>query len=93
LQVITLELLNLINKQTDSGNKAPGDEEALPPAIPEFACILPLRNFVSIRGANWQNGIESQLRVASRRTLAREAKTASRGRGSAVVSMGRFSDG
>jgi hypothetical protein len=50
LQVITLELLTLINKQINSGNKAPGDAEALPPAVPEFDCILSLDDFVSALG-------------------------------------------
>jgi hypothetical protein len=61
LQVISVELLNLIDNLRNSGSKAPGDEEALPPAVPDFACILSLwagdlAETESNRSYGWRRG-------------------------------------
>jgi hypothetical protein len=65
LQVITPELLNLIDNQRNSGNRAPGDREALPPAVPEFACISSvyaddLAETESNRRPEWRRGARSR---------------------------------
>lgn len=60
LHLITSELLNLIDKQRNSGNNVPGDGEALPRAVPEFACIC-----LYIQ-ANWQK----RSRTAARDVVA-----------------------
>jgi hypothetical protein len=82
LQVITPESPSLIDNQINSGSKASDDGEALPPAVPEFACNLSLyagelAETETNRSIGWRRGACSRgkqklLRAGTGPLLSRE---------------------